>query len=385
MATPLKERKDSCCGKAPGVIHLPVAPHVTARTRFSIARPGRVQFIMPHEAIVRLEGVMADFGDSVEMVAITGPGDPLAVPDTTIKTVELVRERYPEMKIGLKTLGIGGERFAGNLAEAGVDYVEMQVNGVQADILKRLYAWIRPGLKTLKIAEAVELLIMEQRNSVPALKYNGLEVSIITTLYPGYNIDHVQKISSNMMELGADSISLVPYMPKPDSEVTLQPPEPNVVEEACRAAGNYLPVVRSLLTCEEEPQSDNRDTGKMILPKPSVQRPNVAVVSSNGIEIDLHLGQAISILVYGPREDGLACLLEKREVPEAGGGSVRWQKLAKIVQDCFVILAASAGEAPHRILSEQGITVILTEENIEGCVDVLYGGGKKGKEKCNKK
>jgi nitrogen fixation protein NifB len=34
------------------------------------------------------------------------------------------------------------------------------------------------------------------------------------------------------------------------------------------------------------------------------------------------------------------------------------------------------------VLGAKGIRVILTEENIEGTVDVLYGGGKK--QKCKK-
>ena len=43
-------------------------------------------------------------------------------------------------------------------------------------------------------------------------------------------------------------------------------------------------------------------------------------------------------------------------------------------------MAASAGQRPREVLGNRGIRVILTEENIEGTVDVLYGGGKK--EKC---
>ncbi len=117
------------------------------------------------------------------------------------------------------------------------------------------------------------------------------------------------------------------------------------------------------------------------LPKPTKERPNVAVASSNGIEVDLHLGQAIKFIIYGPRGDGLACLLEVRDAPEPGQGGARWAELAKVLPDCFVLLAASAGETPRRALAEAGIKVLITEENIEGTVDVLYGGGKKKKKK----
>ena len=43
------------------------------------------------------------------------------------------------------------------------------------------------------------------------------------------------------------------------------------------------------------------------------------------------------------------------------------------------LLAASAGQRPREVLGSRGVRVILTEDNIEGTVDVLYGGGKKMK------
>lgn len=116
-------------------------------------------------------------------------------------------------------------------------------------------------------------------------------------------------------------------------------------------------------------------------PKPSKTQPNVAVISSNGMEVDLHLGQAYQVLIYGPREDGLNCLLGTRSVPEPGSGNSRWQELAKSISDCFAILTASAGESPKRILGQHGITVFITDSEIEGSVDLLLGGGKK--KKCN--
>ena len=105
----------------------------------------------------------------------------------------------------------------------------------------------------------------------------------------------------------------------------------------------------------------------------------MAVVSGSGMDVDLHLGQAKTILIYGPREDGLTCLLETRQAPAAGSGEGRWDELASTLHDCFALLAASAGERPREVLGGHGIRVLLTEDNIEGTVDVLYGGGKQKK------
>jgi len=118
-----------------------------------------------------------------------------------------------------------------------------------------------------------------------------------------------------------------------------------------------------------------------LITRPTKERPNVAVASLTGMDVDLHLGQAYQFLVYGPREDGLTCLLSTRPAPEPGGGDSRWHKLAESLGDCFSLLASGAGNKPRSILAEAGITVLVTEDEIEGTVDVLYGGGKK-KKKC---
>lgn len=190
----------------------------------------------------------------------------------------------------------------------------MQVDGVRAEILEKIYAWIRPGLKTLKISDAVKLLLKEQRNGIPALKFHNIPVSILTTLYPGYNIDHVPKIAFEMMELGTESISLIPYKKEPGVEVDLQSPASEIIQETSKKVSVHLPVVESIIVKPTQDCDEGAIPSLSQDPKPSKERPNVAVVTSNGIEIDLHLGQAIRFVIYGPRsEDGLACLLEARD------------------------------------------------------------------------
>ena len=381
----IAEHKECCCSNTTStndsVIYLPVAPHVVARTRFSPPTPTHNQSLMVPEALDWLDQIMEERKNSISIVAISGPGDPLATPDITLHVIAEVRKRYPYIQIGLNTLGIGSDQLASDLAKAGANYVAMEVNGIRSEILEKLYAWIRPGQRTLKISEATKLLIKEQRNGVPALKFHDLTVGIHTTLYPGYNTDHVAKISSEMMELGADTISLVPYVPALEAEVDLEVPSPETIANAIKKAGKYLKVTEPSILQSMDNSCGSPAVKLSELPQPTKERSNVAVASSNGIEIDLHLGQAVKFIIYGPRDDGLACLLEVRDAPEPGKGSTRWTELAKVLSDCFVLLAASAGETPRRALTEAGLKVFITEENIEGTVDVLYGGGKKKNKK----
>ncbi len=370
------------CSTAEEIIHLPVAPQITAMTRFSSALPNRISFMMPVEAVDFLSRVYEQKGGKIDMVAISGPGDPLAVPDTTLQTIALVRQRFPGMKIGLQTLGIGAEKFAKELAAAGVGYVEMVVNAVKAELLEKIYAWIRPGQKTLKINHAVKLLMEEQKNGVPALKYHRVFVAISTMLYPEINGRHIGQISRKMMELGADSIAVTPCESEPGSQVIPKLAGEREIIKAVKAAARYLPVVEAKLTsrCRCQPVTPTSIT-HLIRPRPTVEKPNVAVISSNGVEIDTHLGKADKILIYGPREDGLPCLLDARQAPPPGGGAARWIDLAAAIDDCFVLLAAQAGEMPRQILSENDIPVLITDDQIAGVVEVLYGIAEKGRKR----
>lgn len=366
--------------KIDGTVYLPIAPQTVARTRFSPPPPPQSHCLMLPEAMDLLDTTIEERGDTISLVAIAGPGDPFATPDITLHAITQIRNRYPDLKIGLRTHGLGAKNIAADLAHAGADSVVVQVNGVRAAILEKLYAWIRPGPKTLKLATAVELLLKEQRNGVPALKFHDLAVQIQTTVYPGYNSGHIPKIASEMLELGADTISLLPYESGPDVEVALESPSCELMSEINAKTSISLKLAQPMIS----PQKYGRKTGQggqtsVPLPKPSTKRRNVAVASSNGMEVDLHLGHALRFLIYGPREDGLNCLLESRDAPEPGSGKKRWAHVAETLSDCFVLLVASAGETPRKILAESGLKVLISEENIEGTVDALYGGGKKKK------
>ena len=368
--------------QAETVVHLPVAPRVVARTRFSPPPPARNLSVTLPEAMEYLNQAIKENGEAISMVAITGPGDPLATPDITISAIKHIRKCFPQMKIGLKTMGIGSDQLAGRLSQAGVDYIEMQVDGIRAEILEAIYAWIRPGLKTLKISDAVDLLLKEQRNGIPALKIHNIPVSILTSLYPGYNIDHVPELAVEMTALGTESISLIPHSTELGVDVNLENLTSEIIQETEKKVGKHLPVVESILVKPAQNRNESAIPSLPLYPKPTKERPNVAVVTSNGIEIDLHLGQAIRFVIYGPRgEDNLACLLETRDAPEPGKGINRWQEVAATLGDCFILLAASAGETPRQVLGETGLKISISEDNIEGIVDVLYGGGKKCKKK----
>lgn len=369
------EKEYDCIGPDPnpGIVQLPVAPRINHRIRFAPFTIKKQNHILPQNAIAMVADLCTK-GSQVEAVLIDGPGDPLADIEIPLETINLLHTTFPEVKIVLRTLGIGGLQHADKLQQAGVSEIEILIDGVDTTTLEKIYAWIRPGFKTLKLSEAAELLCKEQALSIQAFKDAGMLVRVVTTLYPTANDDHIELLARKVASLGADEMILHPYGCPLEAEITLPEPDSVQLETLIQRVGTILPVVQGRPPATTQ---TNIESNAEILPKPKKDRPNIAVVSSNGMDVNLHLGQAPQLLVYGPRDDGLNCLLECRPVPESGAGKERWDILANTINDCFALLAASAGERPRKILDSYGIQVILTQESIEGTVDTLYGGGKK--------
>lgn len=366
-------------------VNLPVAPRANNRIRFASTKESTPAMI-PSQALTWLDELLAK-GDRIDGVNLVGPGDPLADLGPTIDTLRLVREKYPAMALGVTTLGLGGEQAVERLVKAGVSHVTLLVDGVDLEVVKRLYAWIRPGTRTVPLLAAAELLLDEQAKATTAFQRAGCAVQVRTTIYPGYNDAHAEEIAGAMAALEVKSMALVPFDPAAEGEEMLERPSRELMTRICDQVSKYLTIV----AVPEKIQADRTADGSgesccsaaSMLPKPSADRPHVALVSSNGMEVDLHLGHAITALIYGPREDGLVCLLGTRTLPEPGAGASRWEILAETLKDCFVLLAAGAGESPRKVLSSHGISVLITDDNIEGTVEVLYGSGRKVK-KCRK-
>lgn len=347
-------------------LKLPIAPVANYRMlRDGDTRPAPA--MVPAEAVAWVQA-LRNGGKNIRSIELIGPGDILATVSRTLDCLKLLGPEIKGADLRLSTIGLGAAEVATDLARLGVVKVTLLVDTVQAETATKLYSWIRPAKKNVPLASASEMLIAAQAAAVEAFTAAGINVAIRTNLVAGINDTELVQIAEIMADIGASSIEI-------DGKVGVD------LEKHVRLASEYL---RATLCSNKLPEllppGSPGPCDAVTIPKSTATRPNVAVVSTNGMDVDLHLGQASQVLIYGPRDDGLACLLMARQTPGTGGGSERWQILAKeCLHDCFALLATHAGDVPRKELAELGIQVVLTEDNIEGLVDVLYGGGKKKK------
>lgn len=361
-----------------GRVHLPVAPEALARVRFTPDQP-LARALSPEQALDWLD-YLAQEGESIKVVNINGPGDPLATPDLTLHTLNVVRKKFPHASLCLTCLGLGGAGLARRFVEPSLAHVSVLLDAVDPEVAVKIYAWIRPGKKTVPLAEAAPILIEQQASAIAALAGQGITVQVKTTVYPGINAKHIVEVAETAAGLGAGEMKLFPFQimgdncPRPVDEA-----DSAELERLAGLADKHLPTrLVDLASCQNTIEFDFNNTADSTatLPKPTHKRPHLAVCSSNGFEVDLHLGQTAQYLIYGPK-NGPVVLRETRRAPQPGKGAARWQETALALNDCFAVLAVAAGEAPKRIMAENGLKVLSQEGNVEGFVDVLYGGGKK--------
>lgn len=375
-------QKPGCCSgcSSPEWITLPVAPIASARSRFF--GEGKLPQTIPVQGALSWIDDLQAKGTPIAGVDINGPGDPLASLPLSLEVLNLLRVQYPDLTLGMTTLGLGLAENVEQLKENGINKIILLMDAVTPEVVAKLFAWIRPGKRNTPMSKASTTLVDQQARAISACRSAGISVIVQTAVYHNINEQEVEEIARLASKLGAESMALIPGTGWTEGEgkEPLLPPSTEIMAALRESAARHITIIEPIGGMKA---GENTSEGEriLVLPKPTEARPNVAVLSSNGMDIDLHLGHAIKALVYGPREDGLPCLLEARYLPEPGGGESRWLKVSEILFDCFALLAESAGQKPYDILASKGLPIILVDENVEGTVDALYGGGKKGKGK----
>ena len=149
-----------------GRVHLPVAPRCNIQCKYcdrkydcvNESRPGVTSAVLsPGQAMTYLDFVLEEV-KNISVVGIAGPGDPFANPKETMKTLRLVREKYPEMICCLATNGLGIGPYIDELADINVSHVTITVNALDPEIGSQIYSFVRHGKKVLTPKEGFTVL-----------------------------------------------------------------------------------------------------------------------------------------------------------------------------------------------------------------------------------
>lgn len=393
----------STTAHTPSRIRLPVSALCNVQCRFcdrnldcAFTAPDGVasEPLTPREAAGYLDAILQKVEVSVE-VCLSGPGEPLARPDEALATARLVAERHPDVRISVATNGLTLPGYARDLAEAGVKEVRLAVADSDPLRLGSFVAFIRTGKRSMRGEEAMQVFLSQQEKGVAEAKHHGLSVTAVVPVAPEVNKANVAEIAERLKNWGVDRIELVPFEPREKSGLGKARPATQAdMDEALSAVRTVVPDAQlgdmgghgASLLGEEEASTLLRRiklaTEADVVtdrPMPDRNRPYVAVATSDGEAVDVHLGHAEKLLVYG-NDNGLVTLREARLTPPRGGGSDRWKALAEVLPDVKVLIAAGAGDNPRTILAEHGIDVrVYDDAPLQGAVLHAFGIKPKGR------
>lgn len=378
-----------------GRVHLPVAPKCNINCNYcnrkydcvNESRPGVTSTVLtPEQALVYMDKVLAA-EPRISVAGIAGPGDPFANADATLGTMQLLRMNYPDIILCLSSNGFGLAPHVDEVADIGVSHVTVTLNGVDPEVTKNIYSFVRDGKIIYHNLQAAELLLARQIKAIEKLKTRGVTVKINYICIPGVNDHHVVTTAETMAKMGVDLFNCMAMLPNVDTPFAdIVEPTKAVMDALRNSCEKHLPQMRHCKRCRADAVGllGKDKSGEMAsclkscasLPAtPPEIRPYVAVASLEGMLVNRHLGETTKFLIYSREENGYT-LVEERKAPPAGGGTARWEALSRLLYDCRAVMVSDMGESPRKVFKRAGISPVTMSGFIEAGLDAVYKGNR---------
>ncbi|MGP3666937.1 MAG: radical SAM protein [Candidatus Bathyarchaeota archaeon] len=199
-------------------IHLPVAPKCNIQCGYCVRKIDKCEYrpgvsgciVNAEEALKRVEEARKNY--PLKVVGIAGPGEVLAN-EESFKTLNLVRQKYPELTLCIATNGLLLTDYMEELRRLKVKAVTVTVNAINPEVGAKIYEWIEYNGKRLSGVEGADFLIKKQLEGVKVSADAGIAVKINTVLIPGINEDEVEKIAFEAKKRGAFIMNIMPLIP----------------------------------------------------------------------------------------------------------------------------------------------------------------------------
>ncbi len=242
-------------------VHLPVAPRCNIQCNFcnrlydcaNENRPGVTsRTLTPDEALSRLDAVLKEIPNTT-VVGIAGPGDPLANPESTFRTFELIRAAHPQLHLCLSTNGLVLPEHIDEIRGLHVEFVTVTVNALTPAMAARIYGWVRYRGQVLRDTQAGEVILGQQEVGIRRLAEANVLVKVNTVMIPGINQEHVPAIAARAKTMGACLFNVMPLIPVQGTAFG-HLPAPDADERAAlmdRCAAE-LPVMRHCRQCRAD-------------------------------------------------------------------------------------------------------------------------------------
>lgn len=373
-------------------MHLPVAPRCNIQCNYcnrkydccNESRPGVTSEVLsPQQAIAKVRMVKEKIPE-LSVVAVAGPGDPLAN-EETFESLELVVKEYPDITLCLSTNGLALPDHVDRLWDLGIRFVTVTINAIDPEVAKDIYQFVNYDGRNLKGSEAAETLISRQLLGVERCVRKGMLVKINMVLIPGINDRHIPVAVKRLKEMGVYIVNILPLIPVEGTRFENQraptAAERRELQDLC---ANDVRMMRHCKQCRADAigllGKDRQDEfahcgapcGDDEGPAPIVPRrtlSQLAVASTDGESVDGGFGNSPTFYIYG-NQDGKISSLGKVELNLDGPvyGEEHRDRLEATVNELAVndvIIVNGIGDKAMADLSTRGVKVLISHGSVE--------------------
>ncbi|MBO9998009.1 MAG: nitrogenase cofactor biosynthesis protein NifB [Cyanobacteria bacterium SID2] len=180
------------------------------------SRPGVVsELLTPEEAALKVLVVAREI-PQLSVVGIAGPGDPLANPERTFRTFELIAESAPDLKLCLSTNGLMLPDYVDRIKDLGIDHVTVTLNAIDPEIAAKIYPWVRYKGKYYRGLEGAKILLDRQMEGLEALQQADVLCKTNSVLIPGINDEHLVEVNQALRDRGVFLHNIMPLISAPE-------------------------------------------------------------------------------------------------------------------------------------------------------------------------
>ena len=412
-------------------MHVAVAPACNIQCNYcnrkydcaNESRPGVVSELLTPEEAAHKVLVVAGKIPQMTVLGIAGPGDPLANPEKTFRTFELIAEEAPDIKLCLSTNGLMLPDHVEKIKSLNVDHVTITINMVDPAVGEKIYPWVHYRRKRYRGIEGVKILHERQMEGLEALQKADILGKVNSVLVPGVNDEHLPEVNAAIRERGAFLHNIMPLISAPEHGTYFglngqrgpNPKELKAVQDSC--AGN-LKLMRHCRQCradavgllgEDRSQeftkekfmemsadyslearqavhSDIEQNRAAVAEKKAAAKAAkaaiadspkvlVAVATKGGGLVNQHFGHAKEFMIYEVDATTAQFIGHRKVADYCQGGygeEAALDGIISTVADCKAVLAAKIGPCPQKELKKAGLQVVEAYDVIETVARQFY-------------
>jgi nitrogen fixation protein NifB len=412
-------------------MHVAVAPACNIQCNYcnrkydcaNESRPGVVSELLTPEEAAHKVLVIAGKIPQMTVLGIAGPGDPLANPEKTFRTFDLIADKAPDIKLCLSTNGLMLPDYVDKIKQLNVDHVTITINMVDPEIGTKIYPWVHYRRRRYKGLEAARILHERQMEGLQALREADILCKVNSVMIPGINDEHLVEVDQVIRQNGAFLHNIMPLISAPEHGTYFglngqrgpTPSELKKLQDEC--ADSNMKMMRHCRQCradavgllgEDRSQEFTKEKFMEMAPeydletrkevhdgiakfkeelvtakarmKPSQKVKGspkilVAVATKGGGIVNQHFGHAKEFMIYevdaneakfvGHRKIDLYC--------QGGyGEEATLENIIKAISDCKAVLASKVGDCPKGDLKKAGLHVVEAYDVIEKVAREFY-------------